>query len=216
LKPSRLLSPRRFEEGAALTVISFDLVGTLVSSEFIDYFWLEGLPREYAKRKGMPLKKAKDIVLKLYDEIGEDDIRWYLPLYWERKLGVNIEEVLDESARYIKAIPKGLRLLERAASKGRVYILTNTSVEFVDLVFKKLHVVRENVVGVFSCVSHFMLTRKTEKFYYLILKALGSSPENVIHIGDNITYDVKIPRKIGIKAYNINDERLSFLLEKLI
>ena len=61
-----------------------------------------------------------------------------------------------------------------------------------------------------------MLTRKTEKFYYLVLKALGCSPENVIHIGDNITYDVEIPRKIGIKAYNINDEELSFLLEKLI
>ncbi len=199
-----------------MKVISFDLVGSLVSSEFIDYFWLEGLPREYAKRKGISIKKAKETVLKLYDEIGEGDIRWYLPLYWERKLGVNIEGVLDESAQYIKAIPKGLRLLEKAASKGRVYILTNTSIEFIDLVFKKLHVVRENVVGVFSCVSHFMLTRKTEKFYILVLKTLGCSPKNMIHIGDDNTFDVKIPRKIGVEAYNINDEELSFLLEKLI
>lgn len=199
-----------------MTIISFDLVGTLVSSEFIDYFWLEGLPREYAKHKGIPHKKAKDIILKLYDEIGEGDIRWYLPLYWERKLRVNIEEVLDESAHYIKAIPKGLCLLERAAGKGRVYILTNTSVEFVDLVFKKLHVVRENVAGVFSCVSHFMLTKKTEKFYILVLKTLGCSPKNMIHIGDDNTFDVKIPRKIGVEAYNINDEDLSSLLEKLI
>ena len=199
-----------------MTVVSFDLVGTLVSSEFIDYFWLEGLPREFARLKGMSIKKAKDTVLKLYDEIGEDDIRWYLPLYWERKLGVNIEGVLNESAQYIKTIPRGIRLLEIAARKSRVYILTNTSIEFVDLVFEKLRFMRENVVGVFSCVSHFMLTRKTEKFYNLVLKTLGCNPKNMIHVGDNKIYDVKIPRKIGIRAYDVSSEELSVLLEECV
>jgi hypothetical protein len=60
-------------------VVSFDVVGTLVDFGYEDYVWKEVIPQFYARKRGVNIEEAKDYVLKEYDRIGKNDIRWYLP-----------------------------------------------------------------------------------------------------------------------------------------
>ena len=47
-----------------LKVISFDMDGTLVSQDFADAVWLDGLPRLYAEEWGMGFDEARKYVIK--------------------------------------------------------------------------------------------------------------------------------------------------------
>ena len=59
-----------------MKVVSFDVVGTLVDSYYEDYVWKEAVPRLYSRKRGVGIEEAKDCVLREYDRIGKNDIRW--------------------------------------------------------------------------------------------------------------------------------------------
>src|SRR4030042_6576599 len=63
-------------------IISFDMDGTLVDSEFTDWVWLHGIPRLYARQRGLSFDEAKSFVVKEYQKIGEGAIEWYDIKYW--------------------------------------------------------------------------------------------------------------------------------------
>ncbi|MEM1547102.1 MAG: HAD family hydrolase, partial [Candidatus Methanomethylicia archaeon] len=74
-----------------IKIISFDLDGTLVKKDFVDYFWLELIPELYSIKNGIELKKAKEYVFNEYDKIGKEDIRWYLPNYWLNYFNLEVD-----------------------------------------------------------------------------------------------------------------------------
>ncbi|MHA2109612.1 MAG: HAD family hydrolase, partial [Candidatus Hodarchaeales archaeon] len=65
-----------------LKVVSFDMVGTLLDSSFEDHVWNTLIPQLYARKRGINFEEAKEYILREYDNIGNKDIRWYLPSYW--------------------------------------------------------------------------------------------------------------------------------------
>ena len=52
-------------------IISFDMDGTLVDSEFTDWVWGHGVPTLYAEKVGLPFEEAKALVVKEYLKVGE-------------------------------------------------------------------------------------------------------------------------------------------------
>lgn len=51
-------------------IISFDMDGTLVDSEFTDWVWLHGIPKLYARKKGLSFDEAKALVVEEYQRVG--------------------------------------------------------------------------------------------------------------------------------------------------
>ena len=43
-------------------IISFDMDGTLIASEFTDWVWGHGIPTLYAEKTGLPFERAKEAV----------------------------------------------------------------------------------------------------------------------------------------------------------
>ena len=54
-----------------IKVISFDLEGTLVTPDFSQAVWHEGIPSLYASQNGIGIKEAKAIVLREYEKVGD-------------------------------------------------------------------------------------------------------------------------------------------------
>ena len=81
-----------------MDVVSFDLFGTLVDKRPVDYFWLELIPGLYAEERGLELEEARREVFSKYEDVGESDLRWYLPSYWIEELGLkaSLRELLAE------------------------------------------------------------------------------------------------------------------------
>ncbi|MEA3253651.1 MAG: hypothetical protein U9Q17_01740, partial [Chloroflexota bacterium] len=54
-----------------IKVVSFDAEGTLTTTDFSRAIWEEGLPLLYARKHGIELDKAKEIVFAEYGEVGD-------------------------------------------------------------------------------------------------------------------------------------------------
>lgn len=187
--------------------VSLDLDGTLVTREYVDYFWLELVPKLYAERYGVSLNKAKKEVLSKYDEIGPQDLRWYIPRYWFERLGLNLEllpKALEEAGRLVKPYEDAMSFLSKARGKAELVLCTSASREFIDLVFNRVPALAESVSRVFSSVSDFSLPGKPVEFYKAVLRVLKAAPRDVIHVGDDPDADYSFPLSIGIKAYLID------------
>ena len=52
-------------------IISFDMDGTLIDSEFTDWVWSHGIPTLYAAKTGLSFDEAKAFVEGEYRKVGE-------------------------------------------------------------------------------------------------------------------------------------------------
>jgi len=212
--------------GSRVRIVSLDLDGTVVSREYVDYFWLELVPRLYAEKWGVGLEEAKRLVFAAYDEVGPGDLRWYRPAYWFERF--SFPELLDwalgEAGRLVRLYSDAASFLEAARGRVEVVISTSASREFVDLVFKKAPALRESVSAVFSSSSDFSLPGKPPEFFKAVLAKLGARPDEVVHVGDDPVQDYENPRSVGIRAFLVAREvedqrdppgRLRSLLELL-
>lgn len=190
-----------------IKIISFDLDGTLIKKGFTDYFWLELIPKLYSEKYRLAISEAKKIVIKEYEAVGVDDIRWYLPEYWVNlfKLDFNVEEALNSIKHIAEPYPDAIEIVNSLYGKYDMVIATNAHRDFIN--------VEINVIGkkyfkhVFSCVSDYNLPRKTEEFYIKIAKELNVEPNEIVHVGDDEKYDYIVPRKVGVNAYYLNRNR---------
>ncbi|RLE50370.1 MAG: hypothetical protein DRJ31_01590 [Candidatus Methanomethylicota archaeon] len=187
-----------------IKVVSLDLDGTIVSKNFADYFWLELVPELYAREHGLSIEEAKSVVLSMYDEVGPDDIRWYLPDYWftKFKLSKPYTQVLESIKHKVEVFQDAVETINKLCGKYDLIITTNASKVFIDV---ELQVININCFKkIFSCVSDYNLPRKTKEFYLSICKELSISPCEMLHVGDDEKYDYQVPRDIGINAFLID------------
>ena len=183
-----------------IRIISFDLTGTLVTEEFVDYFWLELIPQLFAKRHSVNLDEAKRIVYSSYDEIGSQDIRWYTPQYWFERfdLGLDVSSALQMVKNKVVFYPDVEDALRLLSGRYEVVISSNLSREFIDVILEVLKF--RGFKAIFSCVSDLGLTTKTAEFYRFVSSKLGIPASDILHVGDDPEKDFENPLKAGMRA----------------
>ena len=90
-----------------IQIISFDMDGTLIESEYTDWVWHHGIPSLYAEKAGLPFEEAKDFVMREYGKVGEAAIEWYDIKYWFRlfELGMGWKALMERYADKISVYP---------------------------------------------------------------------------------------------------------------
>uniref|UniRef100_A0A7J3X820 HAD family hydrolase n=1 Tax=Thermofilum pendens TaxID=2269 RepID=A0A7J3X820_THEPE len=194
--------------GSRVRFVSLDLDGTVVSREYVDYFWLELVPRLYAERWRVGLEEAKRLVFSAYDEVGPGDIRWYRPAYWFERFGFPelLGWALEEAGRLVRLYDDAVSFLEAARGRVEVVISTSASREFISLVLERAPILREYVSAVFSSSSDFSLPGKPPEFFRAVLARLGAQPDEVVHVGDDAVHDYENPRSVGVRAFLVSRE----------
>ncbi|MDH5816078.1 MAG: HAD family hydrolase [Candidatus Nezhaarchaeota archaeon] len=183
-----------------IKVISLDVTGTLVSRRFVDFFWLELVPRLFAERHGVSIDEAKRIVYLSYDKIGKDDIRWYVPNYWFElfDLKMRVSEALRLIRSEVEVYNDVKEALRRLSAKYDVVISSNLSREFIDVALDVIGF--QGFRAIFSCVSDLGLVSKTSGFYRFVAERLKVDPKEVLHVGDDYERDYENPIKAGMNA----------------
>jgi len=184
----------------AIKVVSFDVHGTLTNYVHVEAFWWNELPRLYALKNKISLEKAKAEVKKEYSKISKYDMRWYLPQYWFNKF-----EIHDDCRVAIKRICKRAELypecgtvLGKLSKKYRLIVSSASTHDFLDY---DIAPIRKYFTNVFSAPSDFGIIGKPKKFFIDICRILGVRPDEVAHVGDDIDFDYKNPKSIGIHSY---------------
>jgi len=187
--------------------VSLDLDGTIVKRDYVDYFWLELVPKLYAERHGLSLEEAKREVQRQYDEIGPGDLRWYKPEYWFERFGLDsglLSWALEEAGRFVEPYRDALEFIEAARGRVQLVLSTSASREFIKLVFTRLPELAQAFTHVFSSSSDFSLPGKPPEFYKAVLKRLGAEPGEIVHAGDDEEADYRVPASLGIRAFLVD------------
>ncbi len=182
-----------------IEVISFDLVGTLVRRDFIDYFWQRAIPEAVARKNEWNSRKARNWVFAEYQKISKDDLRWHIPSYWTSRFGLSVDPLLlfEPSIRILGMYCDAKAIIPRISKQHKIVIATNISNDLLKPALRKLEVPFD---GIFSSVSDYLLPTKTPEFYLRLMKDVGAEPGNFIHIGDDPTQDYRNPKKAGTNA----------------
>jgi FMN phosphatase YigB (HAD superfamily) len=186
-------------------VVSLDFSGTLVSPDLMDYFWLDLVPLLYSKRQGIWLSEAKDEVYAAYEDVGKDEVRWYLPEYWFGRFGIadQLESALMEARNRMRVYPD-VSSLHSLVGKCRLVVCSNMPESFLKVLTPDLGIDTE---GYFSAVSAFGLTTKRKEFYSKVAAALEVDPSDLVHVGDDVKGDYEAPIEAGWKAILLDRQR---------
>lgn len=191
---------------ARVKVISFDLDGTLFDNMFVDSVWLEEIPRLYSVEKGVSVEDARKVVRREYDGVGKERLEWYDIHYWIRRFSLNVEakELLRNFEHRIKPYPEVPTVLEQLKQRGfTLVVVTNAGREFVELELEKAKM-KDRFDRVFSSTSDFGVVKKTVKLYQRVCDILGISAHEMIHVGDDRSFDFDVPRRLGILAFHLD------------
>ena len=122
-----------------LKVVSFDVVGTLVDFGYEDYVWKEAIPQLYAGKRGVNFEEAKDYVLKEYDRIGRNDIRWYLPEHWFKHfdLGEDPIEVFESHVDKVRFYPEVPSVLRNLSQEYDLIIISGATRNVIEIMIEK-------------------------------------------------------------------------------
>ena len=188
-----------------IKVISFDLDGTLVASEFSEWVWGVGIPQRFAEKRGIPFNEAKEIVEGEYRKVGDGSLEWYDIKYWFNffQLDGNWKPLLNRFSQRIKIYPEVLKVLKDLASLYRVIIISNAAREFIDIEVEVAEL-RGYFSRIFSATSDFGQIKKTAQFYGRICQLLRITPREMVHVGDHWEFDYLAPKGLGIKALHID------------
>jgi putative hydrolase of the HAD superfamily len=184
-----------------ITIISFDVDGTLVNYDFVNSVWFEEIPKLVAEKEGISFNEALRKVKTAYNEVTEEKMEWYDIKYWVNRfeLKINWKKLLDKVKWKIKVYPEVLPTLEKLSKNYKLVINSNSPREFLDLELKETNLTKF-FFKIFSSTSDFNQVRKSEDYYAKICFILSVKPENMLHIGDNWKFDFEVPSRIGIKT----------------
>ncbi|MFH1328553.1 MAG: HAD family hydrolase [Candidatus Bathyarchaeota archaeon] len=192
-----------------IKIVSFDLDGTLVDYTFVNSIWFKGLPKLYAEKNNVTLRKAMKYLKSEYDKVGIESLEWYDIKYWFKKyLGHQDWESLFKrmrsKVRLYSEVPTVLRELKDLGYK--LIIVSNAAREFLDLELEETKIA-PYFYRVFSSTSDFKIVKKAVNLYAKICGTLEVSPCEVANVGDNWKFDFQVPRRLGIKAFYLDRSR---------
>jgi len=188
-----------------IKVISFDLDGTLVDSEFSEWVWSVGIPQLFAEKRGISFDEAKEIVEGEYRKVGDGSLQWYDIKYWFNffHLDGHWKPLLNRFSHKIKTYPEVSKVLQDLSRNYRLIIISNAAREFIDIEVE-VSALRRYFSRIFSATSDFGQIKKTAEFYGRICQLLGISFQEILHVGDHWEFDYLVPKGRGIKALHID------------
>jgi HAD superfamily hydrolase (TIGR01549 family) len=187
-----------------IRIISFDVEGTLVTTDFSYAVWFEAIPKRYAEKNGINLEQARKAVEEEYSKVGDQRLEWYDIRYWFDKFGLGPPTpVMQKYQNRVGYYPEVKEVLVSLSGRYKLIAASGSSKDFLRYLLKGI---RPYFSDVYSSITDYHRL-KTSEFYVKICQTLNVKPEQVVHIGDNWQFDFLAPSEIGVRAFHLDRER---------
>lgn len=184
-----------------IKIISFDVEGTLVTTDFSYAIWFEAIPRRYARRHGITVEQAQKAVREEYEKIGDQRVEWYDINYWFQNFDLgNYEHAMEECQDKVQYYPEVKELLSSLSNKYKITAASGSPREFLRHLLRDIE---PHFHKIFSSISDYKKI-KTPDFYHQICQELDVPPEQILHIGDSWQFDFVAARETGIHALHLD------------
>jgi len=179
-----------------IDTVLLDMDGTLLDLHFDNYFWLEHLPAEYARRNNLPLAEAHER-LKEYFTAHEGTLNWYCLDHWSAALKLNVGELKREVQHKIQIRPfvEGFLTSLRAMNK-KLVLITNAHQEALSLKLEVTNINRWLDVVISS--HQFKYPKEHQRFWQMLAEVEHFNPERTLFIDDTVRI-LHAAREFGIR-----------------
>lgn len=185
--------------------ISFDVEGTLITTEFSYAIWYEAIPQLYAEKHDISIDHAQKIINDEVERtITEPSPQYFEVQYWFDKYGLgDAVPIIMKYRDRIHLYPEVPEILEYFGGRYKLVICSGTPRSTLQYLIKDIEPL---FYKVFSSVSDYKRL-KVPGFYHDICQALNASPEEVVHVGDNWQYDYLNAQEAGLTSFHISYDR---------
>jgi HAD superfamily hydrolase (TIGR01509 family) len=166
-----------------IRTVLLDMDGTLLDLHYDNHFWMEYLPRAYAREHGLPEVSARK---KLSDSFAavHGSLPWYCLDHWSRQLNMDIPSLKRELRHMIRMRPYAEEFLRRLhASPMDVLLVTNAHRETLNIKMGEI-----DITGWFDrvVVSHDLDAPKEQREFWERLQDLHPfDPAATLLVDDN-------------------------------
>ena len=178
-----------------IETVLLDMDGTLLDLHYDNHFWMEYLPRAYAREKGIAEPDARERLQSHFDEV-RGSLPWYCLDYWSRTLDMDIPSLKRELRHMIRMRPHALAFLKwLRASDLDVLLVTNAHPETLRIKMGEVDITEwfDRVV-----VSHDLDAPKEDQAFWTRLQALHPfNPAQTLFIDDTESV-LDAARRFGI------------------
>ncbi len=186
-------------------VVSFDADGTLVTPDFSQAVWYEGVPSLYASKNGISFREARTFIEKEYQVVGDLRIEWYDIKFWLRRFGLGQplaghQRLLEDYKHRVSCYPEVTQVLSSLSKDYTLIVVSCSTREFLPYL---LDGIEGYFARVFSTVSDFGQI-KTPSFFLEVCRQLGVSPREMAHVGDLWEQDFITAKEAGLKAFHLD------------
>ncbi len=186
-------------------VVSFDADGTLVTPDFSQAVWFEGIPSLYARRNGISFEEAKAFIEREYRVVGDHRIEWYDIKYWLQRFGLgpplaSHQQILEDYRHRVSCYPEVTQAL---SSLSKDYTLIVVSCSTRDFLPYLLDGTEKYFARVFSTVSDYGQI-KTPGLFAEVCRDMGVSPQEMAHVGDLWEQDFLAAEEAGLMAFHLD------------
>ena len=186
-------------------VISFDADGTLVTPDFSQAVWYEGVPALYARKHGIGLREAKSFIEQEYQVVGDHRVEWYDIKYWLQRFGLcppleSHKQLLDDYRHRVSCYPEVEQALSSLSKDYTLIVVSCSTREFLPYILDGME---KYFARVFSTVSDYGQI-KSPGLFTEICRQMGVSPQEVAHVGDLWEQDFLTAKEAGLKAFHLD------------
>lgn len=188
-----------------MRIISFDLDGTLVTDEFSQTVWHHGMPALYAEHYSCSFDRARALVIREYDAVGDDALEWYDIQHWLRHFNLNTDwkSLLAKFTHYIRIYPEVHEVLDHLSRRYELMITSNAAREFLNTELETAGIA-PYFKHVVSATSDFHRVKKSRAFYHELCRMCGVGFDDLVHVGDHYRFDYLVPCELGIMSFYLD------------
>lgn len=189
---------------AEIRVISLDVEGTLVSPDFSNAVWYEGIPALYARRYNLSFDRALAEVKRAYDEVSNKRTEWYDIRYWLKRFQLgDYQPIMERYRSRAACYPEVPEMLDSLKQKYTLIAASGSAREFLSYL---LDGIESRFDRIFSSISDYGQV-KNPQFYLTVCREMNAKPGEMVHIGDSLQFDVEAAQEAGIRTLHVRRSR---------
>jgi putative hydrolase of the HAD superfamily len=179
-----------------IDTVLLDMDGTLLDRHFDDHFWMEHVPRVYARENRIGLESAKKDLYRLFRS-QEKTLNWTDLDYWSSRLRLDIPLLKRDVDHLISVHPFVVEFLLFLRRNGKsIHLVTNAHGKTLDLKLRKTRI-GPYFSGIIS--AHDLgLPKEDEAFWGKLRERIPYDPARTL-LGEDSETNLKTAASYGIR-----------------